>query len=317
MSVLTFLNGDTMPILGLGTFQAKPGVIHDVVVKAVELGYRHLDCAHIYGNEKEIGKALEYCISKKLVSRNDLWITSKLWNDSHRKEHVRPAVERTLEDLRLEYLDLYLVHWPIAFRHGVRGPKSATDFVSLNEIPLSETWAAMQVIHGDGLARHIGISNFSVSDIDNLIASADIKPEMNQVELHPYLAQKELTGHCHKHHIHVTAYSSFGSKARPDTRDNEDVPLLLEHPAVRDIALRRGMTPAQVLLAWTIRHGISVIPKSVNPSRLEQNLRTLDFTMQQQDMRTLDQLDNRTRFVRGDFWDIPGSPYSSKTLWGP
>ena len=316
MNVLTFLNGDTMPILGLGTFQAERGVIYDVVKKAIELGYRHIDCAHIYGNEKEIGQALEDCIASGTVSREDLWITSKLWNDCHEPEHIQGAIEQSLADLRLDFLDLYLVHWPLAFKHGTKRPKTAADFLSHDEVPLTATWGGMEAIHAKGLARHIGVSNFNVGHLESILQTASVKPAMNQVELHPYLAQNNLVDYCHKHQVHVTAYSSFGSKARPGDRLDDSVPLLLEHPVVRDIALRRGMTPAQVLLAWSVERGIAVIPKSVNAPRLAQNLQTLQFDMQPDDMKAVEQLDQGVRFVRADFWDVPGSPYSSKTLWG-
>ena len=315
MEYIDFENGDRMPALGLGTWKSAPGEVGAAVREAVRLGYRHIDCATIYGNQAEIGEALAGCVADGLVSREELWITSKLWNDCHRERDVRPALERTLADLRLNYLDLYLIHWPVAQRPGVVGPSSAADFLSLEEAPLAETWRALEAAHGAGLCHHIGVSNFSVAKLSALAETARVAPEMNQVELHPYLQQTCLLAWCTAHGVAVTAYSPLGSGDRVADLKAADEPNLLSDPAVGAIAERRGATPAQVLLAWALARGTAVIPKSVHPARLAQNLASTEVLLTPGDLDELAALDLDRRFVDGTFWVFEGGPYTLANLW--
>ncbi|PSQ85810.1 MAG: aldehyde oxidoreductase [Bacteroidetes bacterium QH_2_63_10] len=216
MQTVSFDNGDELPVIGLGTWKSAPGEVYDAVKHALDTGYRHLDCAPIYGNEAEVGRGLSASIETGVVDREDVWVTSKLWNDAHRPEHVRPALESTLEDLQLETLDLYLMHWPVALTRGTDMPESPDDFVPLDDVPLSETWAAMEELVDEGLARHIGVSNFNVPKLRRLMDAADYAPEMNQVEMHPYLPQRDLLAFAEEHDVPLTAYSPLGSKDRPD-----------------------------------------------------------------------------------------------------
>lgn len=315
MQHLVFDNRDRMPVLGLGTWKSEPGEVYEAVREALRIGYRHVDCAHIYGNEAEIGQAFSDAFAEGVLSRNDLWVTSKLWNDAHAPADVRPAVENTLSNLQLDYLDLYLVHWPVVLAKGLNRPESANDLIGLDELPLSDTWGAMEELVGEGVCRHIGVSNFSISKLKGLVAQARITPEMNQIEMHPYLQQPEMLEFCSNHGIHLTAYSPLGSPDRPHGMKEDDEPVLLEDPAITRIAGRLGATPAQVLIKWAIQRGTAVIPKSTNPQRLKQNLEAVALTLTEEDMEDIGRLDRHRRYIDGTFWALEGSPYTLENLW--
>ncbi len=315
MKTLHFDNGDAMPILGLGTWKSEPGDVYRAVKEAVRLGYRHIDCAPIYGNEPEIGQALSECFAEGAVARDQMWITSKLWCDSHARVDVRPALEKTLADLQLDYLDLYLIHWPVVLKKGVEFAGSANDMIALDELPTSETWEAMEATVDKGLCRHIGVSNFSGAKLKALVDDARLKPEMNQIELHPYLQQPAMLEFCGKHDVAITAYSPLGSLDRPDGLKAKDEPVLLEDRTIAAIAERRGATPAQVLISWAIHRGTAVIPKSVNPARLKENLAAAELWLTQEDMKEITGLDRNRRYVDGEFWAIEGGPYTVTNIW--
>jgi len=312
---LNFSNKDKMPGLGLGTWKSKPGEVKRAIKQAIELGYRHIDCAAIYKNEAEIGEALSECLAEGLVKREELWITSKLWNDGHRKEDVQPALEKTLSDLRLEYLDLYLMHWPVAFKNGLDFPEDLDGYVPLTEVPLEETWEAMQELQSNGLVRHIGTSNFSAKKLQRLIDVGGQQPEMNQVELHPYLQQQELIDFCHAHGIHVTAYSPLGSMDRHESMKKEGEPVPLKSDIIMAIAQKNGMSPARVLIRWQLQRNIAVIPKSTNPVRLKENLDSLNCELSETDMAEIKSMDQHKRIVDGAFFTVPEKGYTTESLW--
>ncbi len=299
-------NGVLMPMVGLGTWRCAPDQIHTAIASALHHGYSHIDCASIYLNEKDIGQALENEMRSSGKSRHDLFITSKLWNTHHK--HVRLACEKSLKDLRLSYLDLYLIHWPmsIAFngidlydREQYRLkrviPNDKQSPVLLEHAPIHETWYQMEQLVRDGLVRSIGVSNFNTQSLMNVSSSATIQPAVNQIEVHPYLSQQRLVQQARLiADIRTVAYSPLGSN-RPEGPMND--------PVVIQIADRLNRTVAQVLLRWAVQRGILVIPKSVTPERIEKNMQLFDFELTEHDMERLNRLNKNERYINPvDSW---------------
>ena len=306
----------SMPVLGLGTWKTKPSKVYQVVRHAIELGYRHIDCAPIYMNQVEVGRALEDAVQSGDVTRDELWITSKLWNTFHAPDSVLPALQATLKELRLDYLDLFLMHWPVAMREdlGFDHARSGDDFIALETLPLIDTWRAMEAIPQQ-FARSIGVSNFSVKKIVQLCRSARIVPAVNQVECHPYLQQEELFTACQQQGIHLTAYSPLGSGDRPDAIKQSDEPVVLRDREIRRYAAQQGVTPAQLILTWLQQRGLSVIPKSSHAGRLQENLASASLVLPENTMRAIASVNQDYRLVSGDFFSLPGSPYSTASIW--
>jgi alcohol dehydrogenase (NADP+) len=307
--------GARWPALGLGTWKSAPGEVADAIREAIEIGYRHFDCSPIYGNEAEIGQAFSAAMDAGKLRREDFWVTSKLWNSDHLRADVVPALKRTLADLRLDYLDLYLVHWPVAHRPGVGFPETPDGFLSLDDAPIAETWAGMEEALSAGLCRHIGVSNFSRRKIEALLTGATVRPVANQVECHPLLAQRDLLDYCNEQDIVLTAYSPLGSRDRPDFVKHDDEPGLLDSPVILEIAGKHGFTAGQVILAWALQRGTNVIPKSTNPGRLRENFAAAQISLDDDDMAAIDGMDRHYRFVDGSFWCPEGSPYTLENLW--
>ena len=295
-----------LPAVGLGLWKIDRAVVGDLVAEALRVGYRHLDSACDYGNEAEVGVGLERALADGLCRRDEVWVTSKLWNTYHEPQHVRPAVERTLRDLRLDHLDLYLVHFPIALAYvpfatryppgWVFDPGAARPAMRPARVPLADTWGAMEGLVEAGLVRRIGVCNYGVALLRELLATARIAPAVLQVELHPLLAQAKLLRFCREAGIAVTAFSPLGAPSYVPLGMATAADSLLGHPAVVAIAAELGRTPAQVLLRWGVQRGTAVIPKTSRPERLVENLAVGDFALEQGQMTALDALDRGQRF---------------------
>ena len=315
MRSVAFANGDRLPLLGLGTWKSDPGLVGSAVREAIRQGYRHIDCASIYGNEPEVGAAIRDAIAAGEVTREELWITSKLWCNSHGRENVEPALRKTLADLGLEWLDLYRIHWPVAIDPAVGFPRSASEVLPPSAERLRATWAGMEAVQEAGLTRHIGVSNYSIRKLQDLLEHGRLRPEVNQVELHPLLQQPQLVAFCNAHGIHLTAYSPLGSGDRPAQLKAADEPVLLENPVIAAIAAEHGCTAAQVLLAWHLSRGIATIPKSVRAERLRENLAAAVIELSPADQERIAALDQGLRLVDGFFWLMEGSPWTLQSLW--
>lgn len=314
MESLIYNNGDRMPTCGLGTWKSAPHEAYEAVLEAIRIGYRHIDCAHIYKNEEEIGEAFAKAFGDGMVKREEMFITSKLWNDSHERDEVLPALNQTLKNLQLEYLDLYLVHWPVALKKGMDFPSHPEDFLSPEQAPLADTWKAMEENVDRGLVRHIGVSNFNTTKLAEILEMARIKPEMNQVEMHPFLPQTRLLQFCKDNGIYVTAYAPLGSAYRVDNGE-VDFPILLEDLHMREIAAKHNATPAQVAIRWGIQRGTVVIPKTVKKERLLENFGATQLLLDQEDMERINSLVGPFRYTTGLAWTMKGSPYVQEDLW--
>ncbi|PWN47154.1 Aldo/keto reductase [Violaceomyces palustris] len=275
-----------MPQIGLGTWLSQPGEVEQAVEHAIKAGYKHIDGAKIYHNHNEVGAAIKKCIPS-VIKREDLWVTSKLWNNAHKPENVQPACEQSLKELGLDYLDLYLIHWPVPFQFVSWEkkdlvPKDEAGKLLLDrETSLVDTWKAMIELKKTGLVKSIGVSNFTKEMLEAIIKATGVVPSVNQIEAHPLLPQDDLVEYCNQNKINITAYSPLGNNLTGQTK-------IVDYPQVREIAQKTGSDPAQVLIAWGVKRGYSVIPKSVTPSRIESNFKQV--VLSDEDYESINQL---------------------------
>jgi len=297
--------GDKMPLVGFGCWKVSKSDAENTIYTAIKNGYRLIDGAADYGNEVEVGRGINKAISEGIVKREELFITTKLWNTFHKKEHVREAFDKQLKDLNLSYVDLYLIHFPIPLKyvpHDTAYPpewfQPGENKVTLDRAPLHECWPELEKLVEDGVARNIGVSNFNVQLLMDLLTYAKIKPAVLQIELHPYLQQNVLVKWVQEQGIQITAYSSFGPASFVPLGVNHALSAapLLEHDVIVSIAKANNKTPAQVLLRWSVEKGIAVIPKSSSEARMVSNHDITSWSLSKEDMAKIAELDIGLRF---------------------
>ncbi|KAK9234364.1 NADP-dependent oxidoreductase domain-containing protein [Lipomyces kononenkoae] len=317
MSIALKPSGQKMPLVGFGLWKVPPEICAETIYSAIKVGYRLFDGAQDYGNEKEAGEGVRRAIADGLVKREDIFITSKLWNTYHSKEHVLEMTKKSLNDWGLDYFDLWLIHFPISQKYvdpTVRYPPNLlydveAGTMEFEDVPISETWAEMEKAVELGYAKNIGISNFCGGLIIDLLRYAKIPPATLQIEHHPYLTQPELIALAKQRGIAITAYSSFGPQSFLELghAGAQNVGLLLESDHVTSIAKSHSKTPAQVLLRWASQRGIAVIPKSNKKERLIENLNHVDFDLAPEEVEKISNLNVGLRF--NDPADWPGKIY--------
>ena len=320
----TLAGGARMPAIGLGTFgsdRVTPAEVAAAVRGAAEVGYRHFDCAAVYGNEDLVGEALADVVAGG-VARDDLWVTSKLWNDCHAPADVAPAFERSLRDLRLDELDLYLVHWPFPNHHAAGVTVDARDTHAKPYVHDSfmATWAELEKLVDRGLVRHIGTSNMTIPKLELLLRDARIRPAVNEMELHPHFQQPELFDFVRANGIEPVGYAPIGSPARPERDRMPDDSVDVEDPVIVAIAERLGVHPAVVCVKWAVQRGQTPIPFSTRRSHYLANLRAVaSDPLTDEEMAAIAGIDRGCRLIKGqvflwkagqrweELWDLDGT----------
>ena len=319
----TLYTGAEIPAIGLGTFGSDKYTadqISDAVRGAAAYGYRHFDCASVYGNEDQIGRAIKDVIESG-VPREELWITSKLWNDMHSPDDVRRSCLKTLEDLQIEYLDLYLVHWPFPNFHA---PGCDVDSRSQDAKPYihenyMKTWKAMEALLGDGLVRHIGTSNMTIPKLKLLLRDAEVRPAVNEMEIHPHFQQPELFDFLVAEGIQPVGFSPLGSPSRPERDKTSNDTVDMEDPVIVAAAEKRGVHPAAICLKWAVQRGQVTIPFSIKERQFKSNLDAItEDPLTDAEMDALSTIDKNCRLIKGqvflwkddqsweDLWDLNG-----------
>ncbi len=315
-------NGARIPAIGLGTFGSDHYTAEQVaeaVDKAIRIGYRHIDCAAVYGNEKEIGQVLHNLFKEGVVRREDLWITSKVWNNRH--SDVPGACEQSLNDLQLDYLDLYLVHWPFPNHHaqGVSVDSRDPHAVPYIHENYMKTWSSMEQLVDKGLVRNIGTSNMTIAKMKLLLRDCRIKPVINEMELHPHFQQPELFSYLKENDIRAVGFCPIGSPGRPERDKTPEDTVPIQDPIIVQIAQKHNVHPAVICIKWAVQNGQIPIPFSVKPEKFTMNLRCVtEDPLSDDEMAQIRAIDKNCRFIKGqvflwktardwhDLWDEDG-----------
>ena len=311
--------GAKMPAIGLGTFGSDkytPDMVAEAVIGAAEIGYRHFDCAAVYTNEDAVGESLK-TIMKGGVDRKSLWVTSKLWNDRHDEANVIPAFEKSLHDLQLDYLDLYLIHWPFPNYHAPKVDVTSRDphakpYIHENYM---KTWRQLEKLVDRGLVRHIGTSNMTISKLTQVLRDAEVKPAANEMELHPHFQQPELFDFVKANGMVPIGYSPLGSPSRPERDRTPEDTVDVEDPVIQEIAKKHGLTPASVCIRWAIQRGQVPIPFSVKRHQYEASLNAAvapSFSVAE--MTALAGIDKGCRLIKGQVFLWEGAD-TWEALW--
>lgn len=300
--------GSNIPAIGFDTWKIPKEKTKETIKTAIESGYRHFDCALAYGNQQEIGEAFHDALLEGKISRGELFVTSKLWNTHHKRHSAYDDLETTLRQLQLHHVDLWLMHWPFAFhaapKHGsdMEAAKDQNGKIMLDDTTILETWKAMETMHKDGKACAIGVSNFTLPQMEQLLAMCEIRPAVLQIELHPYLQQVELVEYCQSKGILVTAYNPLGSQLSGDG----DV---LSDPVLMEIGKAHNKTPGQVVLQYQVQHHIAVIPMATH---MQEYLHIFDFQLTAEEIKKIEGLDKGMRFISPEkIWGFPLFPEES------
>lgn len=320
----TLSSGDLLPAIGLGTFGSDHVSNREVaraVRAAIDIGYRHIDCAAVYGNERDVGEALYEALAVDAVSREELWVTSKLWNDRHSENDVIPACKQSLKDLQLDYLDLYLVHWPFPNFHakGCDVASRSPDARPYIHEDFMKTWRQMENLVELGFVRNIGTSNMTQAKLELLLRDARIKPVVNEMELHPHFQQADLFQYVSSKGIQPVGFCPIGSPARPERDKTSQDTVDTEDPVIVEIAERHGIHPASLCVKWAEQRGQVPIPFSTNPVNMLSNIKAvLSEPLSDEEMVAIEQIDKNCRLIKGqvflwkddqsweDLWDLNG-----------
>lgn len=298
------------PRFGFGTWQAPDDLVESAVKAALRTGYRHIDCAYVYGNEQAVGRGIHEVLTDAGagIKRSDIWVTSKLWNYNHLPTRVREQCVQTIKDLQVGYLDLFLIHWPLAFKYTSDDeyfPRDSSGQMILESVSLQETWRAMEALVDEGLVKHIGVSNYCVGLLNDLLSYARVKPLVNQVEVHPWNPNDVLINYCHRQGIAVTAYSPMGGFYEGKNCAATD-------PVIGALAKAKGVSPQAVILAWHLAKWdtdlFSIIPKSSHEDRVRQNWQAQHLKLTPEEIDTISQISKTSghRFCDSAiFWQIP------------